>query len=162
LLQQVISDLYAQINKKNQSISLESANIQLVAHPLSIHLLMVNLISNANKYTPEGGEIKVSTAVISDNLGNEQLSIIVEDSGKGISPSEYSRVFDRFYRVGGDQHNSNVVGCGLGLAIVKHIADVHGAIITLSSSLALKGLQIKVTFPSRITKAKTIITNNTL
>ena len=147
LLQQVISELYAQINKRKQNISLESDNVELVAHQLSIHLLMVNLISNANKYTPEGGEIKVTTEVTHQHADSEQISIIVEDSGQGIAPSEYHRVFDRFYRIGGDQHNSNVVGCGLGLAIVKHIADVHGALITLSSSETLKGLKVTVTFP---------------
>lgn len=159
LLQQVISDLYGQINKREQSISLESDSVLLMAHELSIHLLMVNLISNANKYTPVGGEIKVSTEITHENSDHEQISIIVEDSGQGIAPTEYDRIFDRFYRVGGDQHNSNVVGCGLGLAIVKHIADVHGAIITLSSSQALKGLRIKVTFPVKKTKANTMKNN---
>jgi two-component system sensor histidine kinase QseC len=70
----------------------------------------------------------------------------VEDSGMGIDPQEYTRIFDRFYRVGGDQHNSNVMGCGLGLTIVKHIVDVHDATIKLSSSAALGGLKVKVVF----------------
>ena len=74
--------------------------------------------------------------------------LIVEDSGPGIQSDEYQRVFDRFYRVGGDQHNSTIVGCGLGLAIVKHIADLHGADITLSRSALLKGLKVVVTFPN--------------
>lgn len=143
LLKQVISELYSDILMKKQTISLESDDILLLAHEFSIHLLAVNLISNANKYTPIGGEIKVSV----DYSENQQITLCVEDSGAGIEPNEYQRVFDRFYRVGGDQHNSAVLGCGLGLAIVKRIVDLHGAHITLSRSPELNGLKVNVAFP---------------
>lgn len=149
LLQQVIAELYSDIGKKDQTIVLESDDIYLCAHQFSIHLLAVNLISNANKYTPIGGKIKVSVQLINqgktDN-NNSKINFCVEDSGIGIDPQEYQRVFDRFYRVGGDQHNSMVIGCGLGLTIVKHIADIHEATIELSSSTLLKGLKIDVFF----------------
>ncbi len=143
LLKQVISELYTDIMSKDQTIVLESDDIMLSAHEFSVHLLAVNLISNANKYTPIGGQILVS---VRQDV-NHQIEICIEDSGTGIAPQEYPRVFDRFYRVGGDQHNSSVQGCGLGLAIVKHIADLHGAKITLTSSPQLKGLKIEVVFP---------------
>ena len=129
--------------KKEQTIVLESEDIILSAHEFSVHLLTVNLISNANKYTPFGGQIHVSV----HKGENHQIVLCVEDSGSGIEPREYPRVFDRFYRVGGDQHNSSVQGCGLGLAIVKHIADLHSAKIILSSSPKLKGLKVEVVFP---------------
>lgn len=143
LLKEVISELYSDILSKEQTITLVSDDILLTAHELSVHLLAVNLISNANKYTPTGGEINVSV----NQTKNKQIVLCVEDSGVGIEPKEYQRVFDRFYRVGGDQHSSTVLGCGLGLAIVKHIADLHGAKIKLSPSPLLKGLKIEVTFP---------------
>tara|TARA_R110001583_G_scaffold77851_3_gene211601 strand:- start:28123 stop:29556 length:1434 start_codon:yes stop_codon:yes gene_type:complete len=143
LLKEVISELYSDILSKEQTIVLESADILLSAHEFSIHLLAVNLISNANKYTPIGGDILVSVRQESDH----KVVLCVEDSGDGIEPQEYQRVFDRFYRVGGDQHNSSVMGCGLGLAIVKHITDLHGAKVQLSCSPILKGLKIEVIFP---------------
>lgn len=155
LLKQVISDLYNDILKKDQIISLDCNDIVLSAHEFSVHLLAINLISNANKYTPIGGEIRVSVKIIEQKLlkkknqiqaNFQHIKLIVEDSGPGIKPEEYHRVFDRFYRVGGDQHSSSIIGCGLGLAIVKHIADLHGAEITLSHSDTLKGLKITVTF----------------
>ena len=143
LLKQVISELYTDIMRKEQTIVLESEDCLLAAHEFSIHLLAVNLISNANKYTPIGGEISVS---VYEDV-NHQIVLCIEDSGAGINPEEYERVFDRFYRVGGDQHNSSVLGCGLGLAIVKHIADLHNAKIVLSGSSNLKGLKVEVIFP---------------
>jgi two-component system sensor histidine kinase QseC len=146
LLQQVIAELYSDILTKNQTIVLESEEIVLCAHEFSVHLLAVNLISNANKYTPVGGKIKVTVKLIDGDKGERKIGLCVEDSGVGIDPQEYQRVFDRFYRVGGDQHNSSVLGCGLGLTIVKHIADVHGAKIKLSHSTLLHGLKIDVYF----------------
>ena len=148
LLKQVISELYNDILIKEQIITLESDDVLLSAHEFSVHLLAVNLISNANKYTPIGGEIDVSVQQAENKqTEHKQIILCVEDSGPGISQDEYQRVFDRFYRVGGDQHNSSAFGCGLGLAIVKHIADLHGAEIKLSSSAQLKGLKIEVIFP---------------
>jgi two-component system sensor histidine kinase QseC len=146
LLQQVIADLYSDIMKKEQTIVLESDEIDLFAHEFSVHLLAVNLISNANKYTPIGGKIKVTVKLIDEDKGHEKIVLSVEDSGVGIDPQEYKRIFDRFYRVGGDQHNSTALGCGLGLTIVKHIADMHEAKIELSTSTLLQGLKVDVYF----------------
>jgi len=146
LLQQVIGELYADILLKEQTIVLESDEIYLFAHKLSVHLLAVNLISNANKYTPIGGKIKVSVKFVIEACEHRKIALCVEDSGVGIAPEDYTRIFDRFYRVGGDQHNSNVLGCGLGLTIVKHIVDVHQASIKLSPSNLLKGLKVTVCF----------------
>ena len=75
------------------------------------------------------------------------VELIVEDSGFGIPILDYERVFERFYRVAGDQHASGVLGCGLGLAIVKHIVVMHNADITLSCSDDLGGLKVVVHFP---------------
>ncbi|MEY8213164.1 MAG: ATP-binding protein [Colwellia sp.] len=153
LLQAVIGDLYQGIANKQQTITLTSDEIILKGDELSLQLMLTNLISNANKYTPQQGEIKVSTKYL-ENGNNQkvakntaaQIAIIIEDSGKGIPAEEYPRVFDRFYRVGGDQHDSTVLGCGLGLTIVKHIVDIHRGSIVLSQSTLLGGLRVDVLF----------------
>jgi two-component system sensor histidine kinase QseC len=72
----------------------------------------------------------------------------VEDSGPGIPESEYSRVLDRFYRIGGDQHSSNIPGSGLGLSIVSFIVQLYKGQIIFSQSSTLGGLAIEVSFPS--------------
>ncbi len=147
LIQSVISQYYGGIAQRQQSIELDSRDdLELVGNEFAIALLVQNLITNASKYTPVGGTIKVSTA---GNNHNDEVTIVVEDSGPGIAESEYERVFDRFYRVGGDQHDSSVIGCGLGLAIVKHIAELHSATIILSRSTLLNGLKVSITFPYR-------------
>ncbi|WDE07694.1 sensor histidine kinase [Thalassomonas viridans] len=141
LIQQTISDLYPEIAQREQTISLESEEQIIQGNEFSLRILIQNLISNASKYTPSGGAIQVSTI-----KAGQQLVLVVEDSGPGIKPEEYQRVFNRFYRVGGDQHNSKIIGCGLGLSIVKHIALLHNAAIELSQSPELKGLKVSVSF----------------
>ncbi|MEW6982800.1 ATP-binding protein [Colwelliaceae bacterium 6471] len=141
IAQQVISDLYPEITQRDQRISLNSDHMLLKGNEFALKTLLQNLISNASKYTPEGGEIRVSA-----KADRNHAIITVEDSGPGIASEEYERVFDRFYRVGGDKHNSSVIGCGLGLAIVQHIAQLHGASIELARSVALGGLQVNVKF----------------
>jgi two-component system sensor histidine kinase QseC len=104
--------------------------------------LLNNLILNASKYSPEGASIRVH--VDRTELG---ICLGVEDSGPGIPLAEISRVFDRFYRVGGDRHDSTVDGCGLGLSIVKHIADLHHANIVLENNADAPGLTVNIFFP---------------
>jgi two-component system sensor histidine kinase QseC len=149
LLQEVISDLYPEIIKHQHDISLESQATTVYANEFALLTLVKNLVGNACKYTPNGGQILVSV-----EQSEQSFTLIVEDSGPGIEESEYLRVFDRFYRVGGDSHQSTVVGCGLGLAIVNHIAQLHRAKITLAKSIKLKGLKVSVTFPKKHPLAK--------
>ena len=157
LLQAVIGDLYQDIANKQQTITLTSEELLLKGDELSLHLMLSNLISNANKYTPQQGEIKVSTKYIPNGHNQRdsqnktaQIAIIIEDSGTGIAEEEYNRVYDRFYRVGGDQHDSSVLRCGLGLTIVKHIVDIHGGNIVLSRSTLLGGLRVEVLFEQNL------------
>ena len=78
---------------------------------------------------------------------NKSIVLSIEDSGPGIPEDKYEQVFERFYRVDGDQHSSGEKGCGLGLSIVKHIVELHGAKISLSKSPSLGGLCVKIEFP---------------
>lgn len=141
LLQEEISELYPDIASRGHEIALESEPIELSGNRFAIGILVKNLIGNAAKYTPNNGQIKVSCYQVS-----QQVVLRVEDSGPGIALAEYRRVFDRFYRVGGDSHQSKVFGCGLGLSIVKHIVELHQAEISLSASTDLLGLCVQVIF----------------
>lgn len=89
---------------------------------------LVNLINNAVKYSPKGGEVAVKT-----HIGETLLQIDVSDHGEGIPRRDIERVFERFYRV--DRARSrDVGGTGLGLAIVKHIAIAHGGEVKVMST----------------------------
>jgi signal transduction histidine kinase len=87
--------------------------------------VLVNLLDNAIKYTPKGGEVSVRVGVEGENG-----FFTVEDTGIGIDPDHQERVFDRFYRISPDRGE---IGAGLGLAIVKSICHAHGGAVTLRS-----------------------------
>ncbi|MFT6917802.1 MAG: two-component system sensor histidine kinase QseC [Cognaticolwellia sp.] len=157
LLQECISELYPYIANRGHDIELNSAPLKILGNRFAIGILLKNLIANAAKYTPDNGKILVSCV-----QDKNKLILRVEDSGPGIAPEEYSRVFDRFYRVGGDSHNSKVIGCGLGLSIVKHIVELHQANISLSRSKALFGLCVKVVFSMADSNSGATINGNKL
>jgi two-component system sensor histidine kinase QseC len=143
LCQEVIAELYPQLLQKDQQIELEADNqVQLLADPFAFKLLLINILGNAIKYTPAGGQVVMS-------LYNEakKLRLVVEDSGPGIDESEYQRVFDRFYRVGGDRHSSGELGSGLGLAIVRDVVHLHQGSIALAHSRFASGLKVIMEFP---------------
>jgi two-component system, OmpR family, sensor histidine kinase QseC len=141
LAQQVIIELYDGCVAKQQNIELEAISIDIEGQEFALHALLRNLIDNAVKYTPSGGTIRVSIA------GDEAYAhIYVEDSGPGIPEADLKRVFDRFYRVGGDRHASSVIGSGLGLSIVDHIVSLHGGRIALGKSI-LGGLRVEIDLP---------------
>jgi two-component system sensor histidine kinase QseC len=143
LAQSVIGDLYSEIDDKQQTISLGGTEETVTGDKDSLIILLNNLILNASKYSPEGASIAVRVDRM--ELG---ICLSVEDSGPGIPLAEISRVFDRFYRVGGDRHSSSVEGCGLGLSIVKHIADLHHANLVLENNADRPGLTVNVILPS--------------
>ena len=142
LCQTVIASLFPQIEGKKQEIELVGQGTSIQGDEFSLGILLQNLISNASEYSPQGSWIRVTLKTV-DN----QVVIQVEDAGPGIEKSEYQRVFERFYRIGGDRHSSKTPGCGLGLAISKHIADLHKASIKLSRSKQLSGLSVELFLP---------------
>jgi len=93
-----------------------------------IRRLILNLLDNAVKYTPAGGEISLALA-----RQNGSAEIIVRDNGIGIPEAVQPRVFDRFYRV--DKARARAMGgAGLGLSIAQWIVEAHGGAITLAST----------------------------
>ncbi|SFB96943.1 ATP-binding protein [Pseudoalteromonas denitrificans] len=139
-VQSVVMDLYPQVELREQDISLEGSEAPILGEHFTLKTLLQNLIGNAIKYTPKKGQVKIKI-----NQKADKINLLIEDSGPGICEADYERVFDRFYRSGGDQHKSSVIGCGLGLAIVKHIIDIYQGEILLGSS-PLGGLSVKITF----------------
>jgi two-component system sensor histidine kinase TctE len=112
---------------KNIDLGFEGSDQPLLIKGQSLLLgeALNNLIDNAIRYTPAGGQITVSLYTL-----GEYVVLSVEDSGPGIAPEERGRVFDRFYRVLG----SGVDGSGLGLAIVREIAQRHHASVVITES----------------------------
>jgi two-component system sensor histidine kinase QseC len=84
--------------------------------------------------------------VVNSWLRGKDVVLEVMDNGPGIPAEQQARVFDRFYRVGGDRHNSQTPGCGLGLSIVQQVVELHNAQIALTQSRFDHGLLAIVTF----------------
>jgi two-component system sensor histidine kinase TctE len=106
------------------------------AAPLLLRELFMNLIDNAIRYTPAGGEVTVRV------VASSPPEVVIEDTGSGIPPADRDLVFERFYRVLGTGES----GSGLGLPIVKAIAELHGAGVRIEAPPG-GGTRFVVSFP---------------
>ena len=111
--------------------------------PAELQSAFSNLISNAIRYTPAGGQIAVTWTPHTDG----SATFAVQDRGRGIDPEHVGRLTERFYRI--DRSRSRETGgTGLGLAIVKHVLQRHGAQLHISSTLG-QGSTFAATFPAQ-------------
>lgn len=128
LVERSVIDMQANMQRCNQGLHIDVPDV-LPAIQGDMHWLyraLTNLLSNANKYTPAGGEITVRAYT-----QEEELYLEVQDNGPGIPPEAQSRLFERFYRV--PNQNKDIKGSGLGLAIVKSVAEQHGGRVFVQS-----------------------------
>jgi signal transduction histidine kinase/DNA-binding response OmpR family regulator len=123
------------IVKKNIAEELPS----LFANPVQMRQMLDNLLDNAIKYTPKGGNILVQAAV-----QHNQIFMQVKDSGKGIPLADLPFIFDKFFRAGNVEKGT--VGTGLGLAIVKSIVEAHQGRVWVDSTLS-EGTTFTIVFP---------------
>ncbi len=131
ILKEVVESIKPQTDAKQQKISLNLPGFKLPtlqADPGALESVFTNLVTNACKYTLEGGDIFVSA-----ERDGDHLLVHVRDSGIGIAPEKQDMVFEKFYRIK-NEHTRYVTGTGLGLPIVKSILDKMGAEISLKST----------------------------
>jgi two-component system phosphate regulon sensor histidine kinase PhoR len=132
VLNEVVESIKPQADDKKQTINVEMPGEKLptlTADPSSLESVFTNLMSNACKYTLEGGDIFLSA-----KQDGSHLVVEVRDTGIGIAPEKLELVFDKFYRIK-NEHTRYVTGTGLGLPIVKNILDKMGAEISLQSTV---------------------------
>jgi len=97
------------------------------AHPQQLYTILSNLLSNALKFTPEGGSVRVVCSVM-----GEAARVTVRDSGPGIPAEDLPHVFDRFYRAEANSAHGQA-GSGIGLALTKELVDLHHGTLTAES-----------------------------
>jgi signal transduction histidine kinase len=122
--------------------SLNGAAGAIAGDPERLQQVVFNLVSNAVKFTPDGGKVRVSLARIGD-----EVEIAVSDTGAGISPDFLPHVFERFRQ----QHagtSRRHGGLGLGLAIVRNLVELHGGSVTAESEGEGRGATFKVRLPA--------------
>ncbi len=144
-LRDVIDTMAVRAERKGQRLvnALSSSDLQVQASPMLLHRALVNLVSNALRYTPQGGTITLRS-------WREANAVVVtiSDTGIGIEPYEIGRIFERFYRVEAarsmDTHMD--MGTGLGLAIVKRVMEMHRGTINVESTPG-QGSTFRITLP---------------
>jgi signal transduction histidine kinase len=130
---------------KNIRIALTLPDVPIPVSASINHLTVVfrNLLDNAIKYTPEGGEITWEIKPATDGVSH-----IIQDTGRGVDAAHLPYLFERFYRV--DKARSrDIPGTGLGLALVKSIIEAYGGHISVESAGADKGMTAKIFWPTR-------------
>jgi signal transduction histidine kinase len=142
LLTTLCAEFQTQTQAKNINLKHTSDTpIYALADERAMHRVLMNLISNAVKFTPEGGHI----AIDSKPLDDHRIAIHIQDNGIGIPEEELPHIFERFYRVPAHQETSK--GTGLGLSIVKSIVEQHHGEIVVESE-PQQGTTFTITLPS--------------
>lgn len=126
-------------NKKIQIVLNLEPMFLIEVDQILIHEVVLNLIENAIKYTPDGGVVKVSSREVDD-----RVLVMVEDNGPGIPPEEQMRIFEKFYR--GELGKAQPKGSGLGLYLVKYFVELHHGKVFLESHLN-QGTKVGFTLP---------------
>lgn len=131
ILDGIVDFLKSRAERKNQKLRIihEQKNMPfVVADPLAIESIFGNLISNAIKYTPNEGEIIVTSDVEGGNV-----KVSVRDNGFGIDAQHIKMIFEKFYRIKNDK-TRHIIGTGLGLSIVKGLVDAMDGKISVDST----------------------------
>ncbi len=144
MLVEKVVDFNGQLaERKNIRVALEAPeNIDTIyADRDMMEQVVLNLFSNAVKYSPERARVTIRLRPAGDHLIVE-----VEDTGYGISESALPRIFDKFYRITDNEQVADISGSGLGLSLVKQIVELHGGTIEVKSRLG-EGSTFIVTLP---------------
>jgi PAS domain S-box-containing protein len=115
--------------------------VRVAGHPGQLDRALSNLLTNAVKFTPEGGTITVR-----GRMERNAVVLEVSDTGLGIAPEEQEKIFERFYR-SDNARRRRISGTGLGLAIAREIAAMHGGTITVASAPG-EGATFRLTLPA--------------
>jgi signal transduction histidine kinase len=130
LAQRVGRQMRPHFEDKDQrfTVSVEKDLPDVEADPARIGQVLANLLTNANKYAPEGSNVRLAASRVGD-----EIEFAVSDNGPGLGDEELEHVFDRFWRAESGETQS-VGGTGLGLAIAKSLVELHGGAISASSA----------------------------
>jgi len=152
LMETAASELGSSLRKRNLTLSAEiqQALPEITADRDRLAQVVINLVGNAIKYTPDGGHIRVGARL----EGDATIHISVSDNGIGIESKHLERIFDRFYEIaevtshstGTDEFMAS--GTGLGLSIVKEIVELHGGRVWCESEGKGKGATFHVVLPT--------------
>ncbi len=130
----------AAVRNRQQQLTVETHDepLPILADGSRIRQVLTNILTNATKYTPEGGSI----AILADRTGNGAGRVRVRDTGQGIAAADLERVFDLFARAAGGGN-----GLGIGLAVARRLVELHDGTIAAHSEGTGRGSEFIVTLP---------------
>ena len=138
-----IADLYAVLAEDKDialSLDLPEGDVRIEGDYNRLSQVLANLVDNAVKYTPRGGQVKIALEAAADHI-----RVTVTDTGIGIPEEEHALIWQRLYR---SRNARNEKGLGLGMSIIKAIVDAHGGSVTFTSAPS-QGSAFVVTLPIR-------------
>ena len=143
VLAQAVGRLRPQVERQALSLDLDvSASLPpVIGDAERLESVAVNLLHNAITFTPAGGSVRVSAALVGGDV-----MVKVSDTGGGIAPEDLPRVFERFYKA---DRSRGSVGTGLGLAVVKHAVEAHGGTVAVESELG-RGSTFSFSIPAAV------------
>jgi PAS domain S-box-containing protein len=149
LVKEVVDQYAGVLKNKNQklAVNLPSDETTLDVDPSYFKMVVDNLLSNASKYTPQGGDVAIGLS----RRGNE-IRLTVSDTGVGIAPSDMGKLFKKFTRID-NSLSSEVGGSGIGLYLLKQIVELHNGRISVKSRPG-KGTTFTVSFSSASPKKR--------
>jgi signal transduction histidine kinase len=142
LIDQAVSALLVHGDDRRVRLSCPHADAVLTVDPEKMNRALTNVLSNAYKYSPDGGEISLTTLAGRID-GQPALGVRIADQGIGMTPEQARRVFERFFRA---DPSGNIPGTGLGMSLVKEIVELHGGRVELASEPGT-GTQVTLWLP---------------
>ncbi|MYM67543.1 HAMP domain-containing protein [Pseudoduganella sp. FT55W] len=140
LLEQIADDARYEAASQNRTVRQEGeADVQVIGQPDLLGRAIENVVRNAIKHSPEGGEVQLQVRSLPES---RQLVIRVLDRGPGVSPADLDTIFQPFFR----SSNASTEGHGLGLAIAQHVIEAHGGSIK-ATNRAGGGLCVEMILP---------------
>ena len=142
LVDEMLDDWLVAADARRIDLGVEREHASLAGDPTLLRELLANLVDNALKYTPDGGQVTLSCRRGRDAA----IEIEVSDNGPGIPEAERERVFERFRRLPG----GGASGSGLGLPIAREIARAHGGSIAIAAPADGRGTRVSVRLPAPV------------
>jgi signal transduction histidine kinase len=150
VVHQSVTSLKPQAAKKGISLeaSAPQAKVMGLADKERLKQVVTNLLTNAVKFTPRGGKVKVTLTelAVQEELGKPGYRVLVEDTGVGIPPDQFEKIFQSFYQVDSSS-TREFGGAGLGLSIVKSFVEAHGGLVRVSSEVG-RGSRFLLVIPA--------------
>ncbi len=139
LVRQVTADFGVPLGQQPVRLEVQTPSCWVRADKKKLMQAVRNILSNAYKYSPSGGEVTISLVDQADTKPSTAIGIRIADHGMGMTADQTKRVFERFYRANA---SGNIPGTGLGMSIVKEIMELHGGTVEIESTV---GVGTKVT-----------------